>query len=109
MGDGEVCAVTALNESLPVWHPDQKYYCENEDRLDDPYEGELLTWWLHFFAGFDEKKKLELWEYKRAMFRSVEYEKGGIGPITVQEGFWFSSHEPWKLLQMPFFDVELLR
>lgn len=109
MGDGQVCAVTALNETLPVWHPDQDYHCENKDRLDDPYEGELLTWWLHFFGGYTEEEKLRFWEVKRAKFRSVEYEMGGIGPITVQEGFWFSSHEPWKLLQMPFTDVDIVR
>lgn len=32
-----------------------------------------------------------------------------IGPITVQKGFWFSSHEQWKLLEMPYLDIPLVR
>ena len=31
------------------------------------------------------------------------------GPITVQRGFWFSAHEQWKILEMPYLDVPLLK
>lgn len=32
-----------------------------------------------------------------------------IGPITVQKGFWFSSHEQWKVLELPYFDIPVVR
>jgi len=56
---------------------------------------------------------------------SVEYNMGGVGPITVQkgsvnfwrmkvvadllEGYWFSAHEQWKVMEMPYYDVELVK
>lgn len=110
-GAGEVCAVTDLkNQSAPFNTTGaQNYSCENSDRLDDPYEGELMTWWLYFFGGLAESDKNALWTVKRKKLVSVEYDMGGVGPITVQQGFWFSSHEVWKVLEMPYLDVELVR
>lgn len=29
--------------------------------------------------------------------------------ITVQKGYWFSSHEQWKYLELPYFEVEINR
>jgi hypothetical protein len=54
--------------------------------LNDPYEGELFTWWLYFFGGLSQKDKDLLWEVKRPQLVSVEYNMGGVGPITVQKG-----------------------
>ncbi|KAA8641777.1 endo-beta-1,2-glucanase [Aspergillus tanneri] len=91
---GQVCAVTTLtNQSWPVDHLDQKYACESDDRLDDPYEGELFTWWLQLFGTLREDHKQRLWDAKRAKLVS----------------FWFSSHEQWKILQMPYYDVDIIR
>ncbi|KAK2746476.1 hypothetical protein FQN57_003102 [Myotisia sp. PD_48] len=110
MGKGEVCAVTKIeDQNLDVNDPKQKYACENKDRLDDPYEGELFTWWLYFFGGLSKQDKASLWEAKRAKLVSVEYKQGNLGPITVQKGFWFSSHEQWKVMQMPYYDVDIVR
>jgi hypothetical protein len=108
-GDGKVCAVTTLNQSLPINHPLQKYECEGTGVLNDPYEGELFAWWLYFFGGLDGKEKDAIWRVKRGQLVSVEYLMGGVGPITVQKGFWFSSHEQWKVLQMPYFDVPIVK
>lgn len=30
-----------------------------------------------------------------------------LGPITVQRGWWFSSHEQWKFLELPYLDVPI--
>jgi len=68
---------------------DPKQVYTNQDPtylLDDPYEGELITWWLHFFGFLSEEEKLQMWKIKRAKLESVEYNQGGIGPITVQKG-----------------------
>ncbi|KFY42931.1 hypothetical protein V494_02179 [Pseudogymnoascus sp. VKM F-4513 (FW-928)] len=110
-GGGRVCASTAIaNQSLPVSHPNQTYICEDPTYiLDDPYEGELVTWWLHFFGGFSSAEKLKLWEVKRAKMKSVDWKEGSKGPVTVLQGYWFSAHEPWKVLEMPYFDVDIVK
>lgn len=97
------------NQSLPVNHPNQTYVCEGSGRLNDPYEGELFTFWLQFFAGLSNADKTALWEVKKPQLVSVEYNMGGVGPITVQKGFWFSSHESWKVMEMPYYDIDLVR
>lgn len=86
-GQGKVCAVTDLaNENLTVWDKGQNYSCEGSSYLDDPYEGELFTWFLYFFGGLGEQDKKALWEFKAPQLVRKEYDMGGVGPITVQEG-----------------------
>ncbi|CAF3446079.1 unnamed protein product [Fusarium graminearum] len=110
MGKGKVCAVTAISDqTLPVNHKQQSYKCETETYLDDPYEGELLTYFLQFFTNLSKKDKQTLWEYKRPKLEKAEYNKSGVGPITVRKGFWFSSHEIWNQLELPYHDVEIVR
>jgi hypothetical protein len=94
-GAGKVCAVVDIkNQTLPVHHPEQTYTCEGSSYLDDPYEGELFTWWLQFFGGLSEAEIEALWEYKRAKLVSVDYHMGKFGPITVQKGIiGFSARE----------------
>ena len=108
-GSGKVCAVVDLKQALSPDGPKQKYKCEGTDVLNDPYEGELFTWWLYFFGGLSAADKKALWIAKRPKLVSVEYHKHGIGPITVQKGFWFSSHEQWKVLEMPYYDVDIVK
>lgn len=108
-GLGGVCAVVTLDQGLAPDAEGQRYECEGTGLLDDPYEGELMTWWLYFFGGLEEKEKEALWTRKREKLVSVEYEENGVGPITVQKGFWFSSHEQWKILEMPYFDVPIVK
>ncbi|KAJ6097338.1 hypothetical protein N7499_001712 [Penicillium canescens] len=110
LGDGQVCAVIDLkNQSLPVNHPDQSYTCEGSGLLNDPYEGELFTFWLQFFADLSDSDKEALWEIKRPQLVSVDYHVGNVGPITVQKGYWFSSHETWKVMEMPYYDIDIVR
>ncbi len=86
-GTAQVCAVTTIhNQFLAVDHPEQSYHCEGTGRLNDPYEGELFTWWLYFFGNLSVADKDMLWVVKRPQLKSVEYTMGGIGPITVQQG-----------------------
>jgi hypothetical protein len=109
-GNGNVCTVMDIaNQAWPVNDPRQKYTCESTSMLDDPYEGELFTWWLYFYSDLSTQDKEMLWEVKRPKLVSVEYNMGGVGPITVQKGYWFSSHEEWKALEMPYYDVDLVR
>ncbi|KAL0954731.1 hypothetical protein HGRIS_003684 [Hohenbuehelia grisea] len=109
-GAGRICAVTAIaNQSLPINHPQQRYSCEGDGSLDDPYEGELFAWFLHFFGGLSLLDKRSVWEAKRPKLIAVDYQSAGLPNITVQKGFWFSSHENWKFMEMPYLDIPLLK
>ncbi|KAG6040848.1 hypothetical protein E4U41_006890 [Claviceps citrina] len=137
-GNGRVCAVAKLkDQSKPLDDPDQGYTCEGTSYLDDPYEGELFTHFLHSFGGLPRKEKDALWNAKRAKLVKREYDMAGYGPITVEEvkrpsvektpppfppaelmdilsrqkvsRYWFSSHEPWKVLELPYHDVDLVK
>jgi hypothetical protein len=86
-GNGRVCTVIDIkDQSLPVNHPDQSYLCETTDLLDDPFEGEIFTFWLQFFGGLSKADKQALWEVKKSQLVSVDYKMGEFGPITVQKG-----------------------
>ena len=69
-----------------------------------------------------------IWIDKRAKLQAVEYttnqgtNPGNVsvsdhvliviiptGPITVQKGWWFSAHEQWKYLELPYNDVPINR
>ena len=61
-----------------------------------------------------EEERNELWVKKRGLFKKVDYtvpEAAGAPyagrKITVQEGYWFSTHEQWKALLLPYFSKEL--
>lgn len=107
-GRGVVCAVVDLKQNLSPNDPKQNYTCEGTDVLNDPYEGELFTWWLYFFGGLSTSQKQGLWVAKRPKLQSVEYHPNRRA-VTVQEGFWFSSHEQWKVLEMPYYDVPIVK
>lgn len=86
-GNGHVCAVTKIgDQKLAVNDPKQSYECESPNYLDDPYEGELFTYFIEFFSSISKAEKAKLWEAKRAKLVSVEYNTGDVGPITVEQG-----------------------
>jgi hypothetical protein len=29
--------------------------------------------------------------------------------LTIQKGFWCSAHEQWKVMEMPYYDVDLVK
>ena len=66
--------------------------------LDDPYEGELLAVFIDLFSEWSrDEDRDQIWVVKRPLLQSVDYETPK-GKITVQRGWWFSSHEQWKYL-----------
>ncbi|KAF2111752.1 putative GPI anchored protein [Lophiotrema nucula] len=110
-GTGRVCAVTTIgNQSEAIGSPSQSYTCEGNNTLNDPYEGELFAWWLYLFSPhLTPSEKEELWVVKRPQLVAVDWHSNtSLGDVTVQKGYWFSSHEQWKLLEMPYTDVPLI-
>jgi hypothetical protein len=109
-GNGRVCAVTTIrDQSLSPTDPGQHYQCEGSGTLNDPYEGELFTWWLYFFGGLSPTDKKTLLSVKLPQLVRSEYHlPSSSATITVQRGFWFSAHEQWKTLEMPYLDIPLV-
>ncbi|ORY25727.1 putative GPI anchored protein [Naematelia encephala] len=127
-GDGNICTVVNLNQSLNVDDPAQTYSCPQtaQPYLNDPYEGELFTWFFYLYASnLSSIDRDALWSTKRPQLVAVNYTGSVVDTspssaalvnytgdpvvhpydtITVQKGFWFSSHEQWKLLEMPYLD-----
>lgn len=74
------------NQTWQVNDPAQIYACQGDSYLDDPYEGELFTYFLQFFADLTPEEKEQLWVFKRPQLVRVDYDMGGVGPVTVQQG-----------------------
>lgn len=107
-GGGRVAAIAAVHDVLAPVAPD------NYDRtgaLADPYEGETLTVLLDLFADWsDPAERDSLWAAKRAQLVARDYAAWPSGArVTTQLGFWFSAHEQWKTLLLPYLDVPLVR
>lgn len=99
-GDGHVCAVTSIgNQSLPISDPKQTYKCESPSYLDDPYEGELFTNFIHLFSDLAQSEKNKILEVKKKKLVATEYSVGDVGPITVEQGEFLVGVEPiWRQL-----------
>lgn len=70
--------------------------------LDDPYEGEMMAVFMYLYSSsLTASDRQQMWINKRPKLKAVTYDST-FGPITVQEGFWFSSHEQWKYLELPY-------
>lgn len=76
--------------------------CGHPCYLDDPYEGEMMAFFMDLYGNVKDKEKI--WERKRAKLVSVNY-PSKEGDITVMRGFWFSAHENWKYLYLPYSDI----
>mmetsp|Transcript_29635 Transcript_29635/g.45797 ORF Transcript_29635/g.45797 Transcript_29635/m.45797 type:complete len:515 (-) Transcript_29635:296-1840(-) len=81
--------------------------------LDDPYEGEMLVVFSDLYGEWEKEEEREvLWARKRKKLQKTEYIVPPSFPvnhnnnnnitITVQKGWWFSSHEQWKYLALPY-------
>ena len=80
--------------------------CHDDCYLDDPYEGELFTVYAYLYAnwtGWDDREWL--WLRKRAKLQVATLTVPGYANISTQRGFWFSAHEQWKYLFLPYRDV----
>merc|ERR1711916_284082 len=63
------------------------------------------------WAGYPDNGAVEkalIWRRKQHKLVAVNYSAGEL-LATVQEGFWFSSHEQWKTLVLPYLDIPRVR
>lgn len=100
-GNGNVRTVTNIqNETWPV---DNNTYTGSPSWLNDPYEGELFTVMLYLFSpDLNSTEKAQLWINKRVNLQAVNLTLPFSKNITVQRGYWFSAHEQWKYLMLPY-------
>jgi hypothetical protein len=66
--------------------------CFNKSK-QDPYEGEMFVWFLCMFANLSNDECDKIWIVKRGSLKSVIHQS-----TTIQKGWWFSSHEQWKVV-----------
>lgn len=64
---------------------------------------------LYLFGNLNHTEKTALLEFKRPQLVSVDWTASRYQDVTVQKGFWFSSHENWGWLQLPYTDVPIMR
>eukprot|EP00928_Gymnodinium_smaydae_P028111 TRINITY_DN21529_c4_g1_i1.p1 TRINITY_DN21529_c4_g1~~TRINITY_DN21529_c4_g1_i1.p1 ORF type:complete len:770 (+),score=165.45 TRINITY_DN21529_c4_g1_i1:134-2311(+) len=84
--------------------------------LGDPYEGVLMVMFVDLLGDWsgEENEGIEmrdrLWRLAQMNQVAVPYEAEGLagGPITVQRGWRFSSHELWAYLVLPYLDDPLM-
>ena len=82
-----MCSVTNIgNQTWTTIDPRQTYQCQDNGYLDDPYEGELFTFFIQFFGGLSDEDIKQIWQAKAPLLVKKEYHMGNVGPITVQEG-----------------------
>lgn len=76
--------------------------------LDDPYEGEMFAVFMYLYSPWaDRVLRKRLWVHKRAKLMAGILETPA-GNITAQMGWWFSAHEQWKYLALPYLSASPL-
>lgn len=104
-GEGKIRTVSIIRDVNAQPFPSNyrsETPCGHPCYLDDPYEGELMAFFIDLYGNVRDKEKI--WERKRPKLVSVDYPSKS-GPITVVRGFWFSAHENWKFLYLPYNDI----
>lgn len=108
-GDGRIRAEASIKDNQLSVAGNQ--YGNNVPNyyLDDPYEGELFAFFMTLFADWKDPAEAEkIWQRKRAKLKAVEYQTP-TGPLTVQQGHWYSAHEQWKYMVLPYVDDSIAR
>jgi len=108
-GHGLINAVTYINNTkVPPFVGNYHTVPGNPGYLDDPYEGETMAVFMDLYAhwGKNISQRNLIWKVKEPKLQRVEFVSND-GNITVQRGWYFSSHEQWKYLELPYRDVPI--
>jgi len=111
-GNGYIRAVTTIaNVTAPPSVNQYSDQCTSNCYLDDPYEGELMAFFMDLFGEWENPIDRELiWVNKRKKLQPVDYWVQQMhANITVQRGFWFSAHEQWKYMVLPYLEVPIAK
>jgi len=110
-GSGTVRALTWLrNRSVDATDPTNSWTYSSYV-LDDAFEGEMMVLFMDLLGNWSgypndgKDEKALIWEHKKTKVEAAAFHMPSGENLTVQKGFWFSSHEQWKTLQMPYLAV----
>uniref|UniRef100_A0A914UV20 Endo-beta-1,2-glucanase SGL domain-containing protein n=1 Tax=Plectus sambesii TaxID=2011161 RepID=A0A914UV20_9BILA len=110
-GSGNIRCVSMIKNVAAMPTSDNYYRTPGDDcNLDDPYEGETFTFFVDLYSDWSPYPASDrdlLWVNKRTKLQAVNF-NSLVGPITVERGWWHSSHEKWKFMELPYFDVPLM-
>ncbi len=79
-----------------------------------------MAYFMDFYAPWEQynytiEERNRIWINKRAKLVRVEYNTTTPSTsidqkrVTVQQGYWFSSHEQWKYFYLPYLDIDIQR
>lgn len=113
-GTGTVRAIATLKDVHvdAAKNASNAYNAENFV-LWDPFEGEMIVVFLDIFGNWSnytdsQAEKDKIWNIKQQHVAAIEF-KTTNKTYVIQQGFWFSSHEQWKILQLPYLEIPLVR
>jgi len=104
--------VFSMSKAKNPHGPMMKGNYKQKGHLADPFEGELMLMFIDLVTDGSTAPKAN---QRRGMWRKANKANlvgqwtspdQQIGPITVQKGWRFSSHEAWKYLVLPYFEDE---
>lgn len=78
--------------------------------VGDCFEIELMYMFMDLMCAWDDDnsgaKRHQMWSWVKNWYGTAEYDHPGLpnGPITVQKGWHFSTHELWKYNILPYTD-----
>ncbi len=76
--------------------------------VTDPYEGELMALFMTLYGKWDKPEDIvSIWHSKN--LAKAVYETQDGHKITVRKGFWYSVHEMWNFLVLPYMDDPLIK
>eukprot|EP00439_Symbiodinium_sp_Y106_P046281 s310_g5.t3 len=116
-GAGLVRMVSELdNITVDVAKNASNAHNENGLYLWDAFEGEMIVLFMDIFGNWtkyakngEDDRKL-MWKIKAEHVEPVVYKAANTGTkMVLQKGYWFSAHEQWKTLQLPYMDIPLVK
>ena len=115
-GAGLVRMVSELdNITVDVAKNASNAHNENGLFLWDAFEGEMIVLFMDIFGNWtkypnngEEDRKM-MWTIKAEHVEPVVYTAADNTKMVLQKGYWFSAHEQWKTLQLPYMDIPLVR
>ncbi|CAE7211853.1 unnamed protein product [Symbiodinium necroappetens] len=115
-GAGLVRMVSELdNITVDIAKNASNAHNENGLYLWDAFEGEMIVLFMDIFGNWtkyansgEEDKKL-MWKIKAEHVEPVVYKAADNTKMVLQKGYWFSAHEQWKTLQLPYMDIPLVK
>jgi len=113
-GGGRIRSVATIanNKGSPMNSSNYALACTYQPCfLDDPYEGEMFAFFLDMYSTWSNQTERDsVWVNKRTKLQSVNFTVSSStinANISVQRGWWFSAHEQWKYLELPYLDVPI--